>query len=149
MSKALQQKIKIIFIYLRSGRVFPLFTTDLELSAEEAIEYYSARWKIESGFKELKHELGALDNQCRKANAVEAHFNMACLSMATVWIYAMDLSEAPKKRNPQSRHYSFADIRSQIETELITDANVFHKLCPDSVKTAGKYLLNKILGRVA
>ena len=110
MSKALKQKIKVIFIYLKSGRVFPLITTDLELTAEEAIEFYSARWKIESGFKELKHELGALDNQCRKANAVENHFNMTCLTMSAVWIYAMNLPEAPEKRNAQSKQYSFADI---------------------------------------
>lgn len=149
MSKALQQKVKVIFIYLRSGRVFPLITTDLDLDAVEAIEYYSARWKIESGFKEIKHELGALDNQCRKENAVEAHFNMACISMALTWIYAMNQTEPIKKRNSQSRHYSFADIRSQIESEIISEANLFNKLCPNSVKTAGKYLLNKILGRVA
>ena len=65
MSKALRRKIKVIFVY-RKNAVFPIFATDLELSAEKAIEYYAARWKIEAGFKELKHELGALDNQLVK-----------------------------------------------------------------------------------
>jgi IS4 transposase len=36
-----------------------LFTTDLALSVEQIIEFYGARWKIESGFKELKQEIGS------------------------------------------------------------------------------------------
>ena len=39
MSKALRRKIKVIFVYSKNGFVFPIFTTDLELSAEKAIEY--------------------------------------------------------------------------------------------------------------
>ena len=85
MSKALQRRIKIIFVYRKNGFIFPIFTTDLELSAEKAIEYYAARWKIEAGFKELKHELGALDNQSRKKNAVENHFNRT-------FFYVLDIS---------------------------------------------------------
>ena len=78
MSKALQCEIKVVFIY-RKNLVFPLLSTDLDMSAEEMIEYYSARWKIESGFKEIKHEIAALDSQCRNANAVENHFELLLL----------------------------------------------------------------------
>ena len=123
MSKALKRRIKIIFVYRKNGFVFPIFTTDLELSAEKAIEYYSARWKIESGFKELKHELGALDNQSRKKNAVENHFNLTCTAMTLVWIYAMKQDSAPDRRIQRSRHYSFADIRAQIDTHTISQKN--------------------------
>jgi len=31
-------------------------STDLELSVEQIVEYYRARWKIESGFKEIKQD---------------------------------------------------------------------------------------------
>ena len=141
--------IKVIFVYRKNDRVFPIFTTDLSLSAEKAIEYYAARWKIEAGFKELKHELGALDNQCRKKNAVENHFNMACTSMTLVWIYAMKLTKAPDRRIPNASHFSFADVRAKIELELIAAARNFNKLCPISVKQAGKYILGKILARSA
>ena len=123
MSKALKRRIKIIFVYRKNGFVFPIFTTDLELSAEKAIEYYSARWKIESGFKELKHELGALDNQSRKKNAVENHFNLTCTAMTLVWTYAMKQDSAPDRRIQRSRHYSFADIRVQIDTHTISQKN--------------------------
>jgi hypothetical protein len=149
MSKALKRKIKIIFVYRKNGFVFPIFTTDLGLSAEKAIEYYAARWKIEAGFKELKHELGALDNQSRKKDSVESHFNLACTAMTLVWTYAMKQDSAPARRIQNSRHYSFADIRAQIEKELMAEATNFNKLCPDSIKQAGKYLFSKILARTA
>ena len=149
MSRALQRKIKIVFVYRKNGFVFPIFTTDLELSAEKAIEYYAARWKIEAGFKELKHELGALDNQSRKKNAVENHFNLACTTMTLVWIYAMKQKSAPNRKIQSARHYSFADIRAQIEKELMAEATNFNKLCPKSIKQAGKYIFTKILARAA
>jgi len=149
MSKALQRKIKIIFVYRKNGYIFPIFTTDLELSAEKAIEYYAARWKIEAGFKELKHELGVLDNQSRKMNAVENHFNLACSAMVLVWIYVIKQKNAPDRKVQSSLHYSFADIRTQIENELLDEATNFNKLCPKSIKQAGKYIFNKILARIA
>ena len=149
MSKALRRKIKVIFVYSKNGFVFPIFTTDLELSAEKAIEYYAARWKIEAGFKELKHELGALDNQSRKKNAVENHFNLTCTAMTLVWIYAIKQKSAPDRRIKNSRHYSFADIRAQIEKELMAEATNFNKLCPNSIKQAGKFIFCKILARTA
>ena len=149
MSKALKREIKIIFVYRKNGFVFPIFTTDLELSGEKAIEYYAARWKIEAGFKELKHELGALDNQSRKKNAVENHFNLACTTMTLVWTYAMKQDSAPNRRIQNARHYSFADIRTQIEKELMAEATNFNKLCPKSIKQAGKYIFSKILARTA
>ena len=149
MSKALRRKIKVIFVYRKNGFVFPIFTTDLELSAEKAIEYYAARWKIEAGFKELKHELGALDNQSRKKNAVENHFNFTCTAMTLVWIYAIKQESAPDRRIQNSKHYSFADIRAQIEKELMAEATNFNKLCPNSIKQAGKFIFSKILARTA
>ena len=149
MSKALQREIKIIFVYRKNGFVFPIFTTDLELNAEKAIEYYAARWKIEAGFKELKHELGDLDNQSRKKDAVENHFNLTCTAMTLVWTYAMKQGSAPYRRIQSSRHYSFADIRAQIEKELMAEATNFNKLCSSSIKQAGKYLFSKILARTA
>ena len=134
MSKALRRKIKVNIAYKRNGFVFPIFTSDLELSAEKAIEYYAARQRIEAGFKGLKHELGALDNQSRKKNAVENHFNFICTAMTLVWIYAMKQKSAPERRIQTSRYYSFADIRVQIEKELMAEATNFNKLCQNSIK---------------
>jgi len=41
----------------RNTRWIALFSTDLTLSVKQIIEFYDARWKIESGFKELKQEI--------------------------------------------------------------------------------------------
>ncbi len=71
VSKALQCQIKVVLIHNhKTGKFFPIFSTDLTMNTKDMIEIYSARWKIESGFKEIKHEIGALDNQARKPYAV-------------------------------------------------------------------------------
>ncbi len=61
------------------GWFIAFFTTDLTLSAEQIVEYYDVRWKTESGFKELKQEIGSanlhLIAQTRNSFAVENHLN--------------------------------------------------------------------------
>lgn len=142
LSRALRRKVKVVFIYSKNGRVFPLITTDLSLTAEQMIEYYSARWKIESGFKELKHELGALDNQARKKDSVENHFSLCCLAMTLTWIHAMKQEKAPPRYHPKPycSSYSFSDARKQIEREYIKPINL-SGFCPETVKRAGKLIL--------
>jgi hypothetical protein len=56
---------------------------------------------------------------------------------------------APDRRIQSARYYSFADIRAQIEKEMMAEAIHFNKLCPDSIKQAGKYIFCKILARTA
>jgi len=50
MLKTLKCAIRVVWVY-RQSQWIVLFTTDLELSVEQIIEYYGARWKIESGFR--------------------------------------------------------------------------------------------------
>lgn len=141
MSKAWKCQVKIVFVYRANGTVFPLITSDLTLTAAQMIEYYAARWKIESGFKELKHEIGALDSQCRNENAVENHFNLCCLSMTLGWIYALNRDEAPKRLHPNRRSgtFAFADVRRAIAAEL-GSTPIIHKGCSEPVKRAIKYV---------
>ena len=81
VSRCLQRRIKVVLVHNeKRGTFFPIFTTDLTMTPQQMIERYSARWKIECAIKELKHELGALDNQARKKYAVENHFNMCALA---------------------------------------------------------------------
>lgn len=143
MSGALKRKVKVVFIY-RKGNVFPLITTDLSLSAEQCIEYYSARWKIESGFKELKHEVGALDSQCRNELAVENHFNLCCFATSVAWIYALHSKTAPARLHPtrRSNAFAFADVRRQIAAEL--ESGIFNRGCPKTVIPAVKFICSTI-----
>jgi DDE family transposase len=137
MSRALKCKIKVIFIY-RGSYVFPIFTTDLTLTAQQMIEYYSARRKIESGFKELKHEIGILDSQCRNKQAVENHFNLGCYAMSLTWIYALQSEKAPARMHPtrRSNAFAFADVRRRIATEIKND--VLNRGCSKTVIPAIK-----------
>jgi len=65
-----------------------LVTTDLTLSVEQIIEFYGARWKIESGFKEIKQEIGSSKTQTRNAYAVSNHLNFCMMATTLTWIYA-------------------------------------------------------------
>lgn len=145
VSQALKCQVKVVFIYNPNGSIFPLVCTDLSLSAEQMVEIYAARWKIESGFKELKHELGALDSQCRKAVAVENHFNLCCLAMTLGWLYAESQPHPPPRRHPRRRStaYAFADVRRAIARELKSDP-IKSKLCPNLVKAAAKIIRDQI-----
>jgi len=149
MHSGFKCEVKIVVIYYRN-RIFPIVSTDLTLTEKQMIEIYSARWKIESGFKELKHNLGALDNQARKETSVENHFNLCCLSMTAVWIYAMDLEKNPKRLHPVkgSESFSFADLCSQISNEY-KQTDVFNGICPEQIKSAGNYILKFLFERVA
>jgi len=76
-----------------------MFTTDLELSVTQIIEYYGARWKIESGFKELKQDIGSRTSQCRNAQAVNNHLQFCMMASTITWLYADHV-----KANPEHRH---------------------------------------------
>jgi len=150
MSKAWKCQVKVVFVYRSNGTVFPLISNDLTLTAKQMIEYYAARWKIESGFKELKQELGAIDSQCRNRNAVENHFDLCCLSMTLAWIYAVKQDAAPKRRHPDRRNsaFSFGDVRRTIAAEL-RGQSIFHNGCSESVKRAIKIVRDSLFNRAA
>lgn len=129
MLKTLKRPVRVVWIF-RQTRWIALFTTDLDLSVTQIIEYYGARWKIESGFKELKQDIGSQKSQCRNALAVSNHLNFCMMATTLTWIYADRL-----KANPERRHkvkgrtsFAFSDVR-RIIAEAALD-NDFHSLCP-------------------
>ena len=115
------------------------------------IERYSARWKIECSIKELKHELGALDNQARKKTSVDNHFNLCCLAMTLAWIHALNQDKAPSRRfaNQQKKgSYAFADVREQIRIHYQRPLNI-SGFCPNAVKTAKNLILEHFFRQTA
>ena len=90
LSKAFKCPIKVIFAYYKNHFV-ALATTDLSLTVTQVLEYYSARWKIESGFKELKHDIGSQKAQVRLEHSVINHLNMCTLTITIIWIAVMKL----------------------------------------------------------
>ena len=113
MSKSFKCKIRVVFTYYKNHFVV-LATTDLNLTVEQVLEYYSARWKIESGFKELKHDIGSQKSQVRLEHSVKNHLNMCMLSITIVWIATMSLPKQCVKeltQNDKKPQYSFAQAR--------------------------------------
>jgi hypothetical protein len=119
MLKTLRCQVRVVWVF-RQTRWIALMTTDLDLSVEQIIEYYGARWKIEAGFKEIKQEIGSARSQTRNPYAVTNHLQFCMLATTLVWIYAARLENAPKRRyaNQKRTEYAFADVRRIIADEI-------------------------------
>ena len=50
MLKTLKRPVRVVWVFRRTQWI-ALFSTGLDLSVAQIIEYYGARWQIESGFK--------------------------------------------------------------------------------------------------
>ena len=84
MLKTMKCPMRVVWCYRRT-RYITLITTDLTLSVEQIIEYYGARWKIESGFKEIKQEIGSSKSQARNADSVLNHLNFCMMVTTLTW----------------------------------------------------------------
>lgn len=150
MHKGFMRQVKVVLVYTRNNHIFPILSTDLNLSVKEMIEYYSARWKIESGFKELKHELGAIDNQARRINSVENHFSLCMIAQTTVWLYALKQETAPPRKYASSKttRYSFGDVRRMIVSEYY-EKGIFNGTCSKTIKSIENIFMLLLLSRSA
>jgi len=148
MSKNLKTEIKVVWVFRKTSFV-AFFTTDLTLSVVQIVEYYGARWKIESGFKELKQEIGSAKTQTRNSFAVENHLNFCMMASALTWIYASHLAKAPDRKHKIKGRSSFAfsDIRRIIAKEVLSDE--FNRAFPVPEQTPRKSFINTLLKMVA
>ncbi|HHB75907.1 MAG TPA: hypothetical protein ENK84_05120 [Desulfobulbus sp.] len=140
--------VRVVWVY-RKTRYVSLMTTDLTLTVEQIIEYYGARWKIESGFKEIKQEIGSSKSQVRNADAVMNHLHFCMMAATLTWIYADRLPKAPIRRHKVSGRTSFAfsDVRRDI-TEVALSSD-FRAVCPLPVQTPLKSFVKTLLRMVA
>ena len=148
MLKTLKCPVRVVWVFRKTQWV-ALFTTDLDLSVTQIIEYYGARWKIESGFKELKQEIGSRNSQCRNAQAVTNHLNFCMMAGTITWIYADRLKADPQRRHKVKGRTSFAfsDVR-RIIAEAALDHD-FHRVCPKSGNPPVNSLVAVLLRMVA
>lgn len=148
MLKTLKCPVRVVWVYRKTQWV-ALFTTDLRLSVEQIISLYGARWKIESGFKELKQEIGSQKSQTRNAYAVTNHLQFCMMAMSLTWIYAARLRPDPQRRHKVKGRTSFAfsDVRRIIaEAALSAD---FAGVCPKPTSPPQKSLVDALLRMVA
>lgn len=148
MLKTMKCPVRIVFVY-RKTRYVALMTTDLALSVEQIVEYYGARWKIESGFKEIKQEIGSSKSQVRNAESVLNHLNFCMMATTLTWIYADRLENAPDRRHKIRGRagFAFSDVRRIIaEAALSSD---FYRVCPVPGQTPQKSFVRTLLRMVA
>ena len=148
MLKSIKCPVRVVWVFRKTQWV-ALFTTDLTLSVTQIIEFYGARWKIESGFKELKQDIGSQSSQCRNAQAVMNHLNFCMMASTITWIYADRLKADPERRHKVKGRTSFAfsDVRRIIAEAALNDD--FDSLCPKPSNSPRNSLVAVLLRMVA
>jgi IS4 transposase len=148
MLKTLKCSVRVVWVYRKTQWV-ALFTTDLDLSFEQIIEYYGARWKIESGFKKIKQEIGSSKSQTRNPHTVTNHLNFCMMADTVTWIYADHLDQAPKHFYAVNdrAHFAFSDVRKLI-TQAALDKD-FDIVFPKLNKRINNSLIDVLLRMVA
>jgi len=148
MLKTLKCPVRVVWVYRKTQWV-ALFTTDLRLSVEQIISLYGARWKIESGFKELKQEIGSQKSQTRNAYAVTNHLQLCMMAVSLTWIYAERLRPDPQRRHKVKGRTSFAfsDVRRIIAEAALSED--FEGVCPKPTSPPQKSLVDVLLRMVA
>ena len=147
MLKTLKCPVQIVWVF-RKTQWIALFSTDMDLSVEQIIEYYGARWKIESGFKEIKQDIGSSKSQSRNAHAVINHINFSMMAATITWIYGTGLESIPERRHKVKGRNSFAfsDLRHIIAKAALS--NNFNAVCNKKQKLPRKSFVDALLRMV-
>lgn len=129
MLKTLKCPVRVVWVY-RKTKWVALFSTDQTLTAQQIIEYYGARWKIEAAFKELKQDIGSIETQNRHPVAVTNHLHFCMMATSLTWIYASRLEKTPNRRHAVKgrKHFAFSDVRRLVAEAALQDD--FGILCP-------------------
>ena len=80
-SKAMKRNIKVVVHYQESGGHKIYFSTDLDMSAKDIIEYYRTRFQIEFCFRDSKQFTGLNDCQARGLRKLDFAFNASLASI--------------------------------------------------------------------
>ena len=148
MLKNLRCQVRVVWVFRKTHWV-ALFSTDLSLSVQQIIEYYGARWKIESGFKEIKQEIGSAKSQTRNAHAVINHLNFCLMATTLTWIYADRIKPDPQRRQlvKGRTRFAFSDVRRLMTNAALSDD--FMRLWPDQPKPPQNSFVSLLLRMVA
>ena len=148
MLKTLKCHVRVVWVF-RKTQWIALFSTDMDLSIEQIIEYYGARWKIESGFKELKQDIGSSKTQTRNAHAVINHLNFSMMAATIIWIYGAQLEKTPERRHKVKGRNSFAfsDLRHIVAKVALSED--FDSVCHKNEKLSRKSFVAALLRMVA
>jgi DDE superfamily endonuclease len=116
--------VVIVKTHLKTGKRghVVLFSTDLDLSAAQIVDYYSLRFQIEFNFRDAKQYWGLEDfmniTPTAVSNAVNLSFLMVNLSIALLKPYRQDNSD-----------FSIRDLKSQFQARRYLDETI--KMLPN------------------
>ena len=148
MLKTLKYPVLVVWVY-RKTQWIAFFATDLNLTTAQIIEYYGARWKIESGFKKIKQDIGNSKSQTRNAHAVMNHMNFSMMTATITWIYGARLENTPEhRRKVRGRNsFAFSDLRHIVAKAALT--HNFDAVCRTHDKLPRKSFVGALLRMVA
>jgi hypothetical protein len=111
------------------------YTTDLTLSVEQILVYYTDRWEIECLFHEVKERMGFEEPQCRTERAVErtTPFLLWTAGVAQAWFLLQNRRDLigwrPRwwsKKRTENAAPSFSEMLAALRRELL-GAGLFHR----------------------
>ena len=73
-----------------------LFSTDIELTGEQILEYYQARFQIEFIFRDAKQFTGLSNCQSRSGQCLDFHFNASLIALNLAKYEAYNRHSSPK-----------------------------------------------------
>ena len=148
MLKTLKCPVRVVWVF-RNTQWVAMFTTELALSVTQIIGYYGARWKIGSGFKELKQDIGSRTSPCRNAQAVNNPLQFCMMASTITWIYVDRLKAGPERRHMVKgrTRFAFSDVW-RLTAEAALNEN-FDRVCPKPGNPTKNSLVAMLLRMVA
>ena len=126
-----QRPIRIVATRRPGSRRRPEFfyTTDLTLSVEQVLAYYTDRWQIECLFHEVKERMGFEEPQCRTEKAVErtTPFLLWTAGVVQAWFLVQNRRDLigwrPRwwsKKRAENAPPSFSEMLAALRRELLS-----------------------------
>jgi len=102
----------------------------------------------QSGFKEIKQDIGSSKSQTRHPHAVINHINFSMMAATVTWIYGARLENIPERRHKVKGRNSFAfsDLRHIIAKAALS--NDFGAVCNKKQKLPRKSFVEALLRMV-
>lgn len=110
-SVSLKREIKLVIVKYKSKSV-NLFSTDVEMSAEDIFRFYRSRFSIEFLIRDAKQSGGLNDCQARDNQAIEFHWNAALTSVN----FARGMSREEEEEG-EKKPFSMKSIKQQFFNE--------------------------------
>jgi hypothetical protein len=116
LHNSLKRQIKVVLLERKTSKGVSrvlLFTTDLQLSGEEIVNFYHARFQIEFVFRDAKGSMGLNHCQSRQAKAIDFHWNAS--------LCALNLAKWQEQRCAEERRFSAVSCKLRNQNEQLLE----------------------------